>query len=99
VDTLAALPAPPESIAVAMEGAPDVDVAGVPAGDVRAQGNTIGVGRDLFGTHVVTVQVAGLLLLAAMVGAIAIARQRVPAEPVGPPPPQPGEIGKQVPPF
>ena len=51
--------------------------------------NTIEIGRAMFGSYVVVVQLAGLLLLIAMVGAIAIARKRVPIEETGPPPPPP----------
>jgi NADH-quinone oxidoreductase subunit J len=64
-----------------------------------AEGNTVDVGRRLFGKYVVVVQLAGLLLLVAMVGAIAISRKRIPADEGGPPPPAPGTIGREVPPF
>jgi NADH-quinone oxidoreductase subunit J len=80
----------------------DAPLVALPAGEVGntlAVGNTMAVGRAMFGDYVVVVQLAGLLLLVAMVGAIAVSRKRVPAERVGPQPPPPGEIGRTVPPF
>jgi len=68
----------------------------VPRPDV---GNTLTVGRSMFSDYVVVVQLAGLLLLVAMVGAIAVSRKQVPAEETGPAPPAPGVIGREVPPF
>ena len=62
-------------------------------------GNTIEVGRRMFGPFVVTVELAGVLLLVAMVGAVAMVRKHVPVEEVGPPPPPPGKIGREVPPY
>jgi NADH-quinone oxidoreductase subunit J len=64
-----------------------------------AEGNTRLVGERLFCKYVVVVQVGGLLLLIAMVGAIAMARKPVPAEDGSPPPPRPGDIGRRVRPF
>jgi NADH-quinone oxidoreductase subunit J len=42
--------------------------------------NTVAVGESLMTQYVVTLEVAGLLLLAALVGAVAISRKRVPSE-------------------
>ncbi|MCB9851253.1 MAG: NADH-quinone oxidoreductase subunit J [Phycisphaerales bacterium] len=77
------------------------DVMDVPLADtpVKDAGNTLSVGRTMFNQYVVVVQLAGLLLLVAMVGAIAVSRKRIPADEHGPPPPPPGEIGRTVPPF
>jgi NADH-quinone oxidoreductase subunit J len=41
------------------------------------QGNVASIGRELFTTHVLSVQLAGVLLLVGIVGAVAIARKRV----------------------
>ncbi len=70
-----------------------------PAQDREEASDTLRLGEQLFGKFVVTVELAGVLLLVAMVGAIAIARKQVPVEHVGPPPPPPGRIGREVPPF
>lgn len=43
-------------------------------------GNTQAIGTDLIERHVVAVQVAGVLLLIAMIGAIVIARKRIPPQ-------------------
>ncbi|HRX85182.1 MAG TPA: NADH-quinone oxidoreductase subunit J [Phycisphaerae bacterium] len=76
-------------------------MADVPVGSkpTREVGNTLAVGQSMFDDYVVVVQLAGLLLLVAMVGAIAVSRKQIPVEEVGPPPPAPGTIGRQVPPF
>jgi NADH-quinone oxidoreductase subunit J len=64
-------------------------------------GNTLALGRVLLTEtgFAIAVQVAGVLLMVAMVGAIAIARKRLPraGEEVEPLPP--GETGKRVKPF
>ncbi len=43
-------------------------------------GNTLSVGRELLTTYAVAVELAGVLLLVAMIGALAIARKRLPAD-------------------
>lgn len=48
------------------------------------EGNTRAVGRKLMSTYVVAIEVAGLLLLLAMVGALAIARKRIDPEDLTP---------------
>jgi hypothetical protein len=53
----------------------------------------------MFGKYVVAIELAGVLLLVAMVGAIAIAKKRIPVYESGPPAPPPGSIGRTVPPF
>ncbi len=65
----------------------------------QAEGNTAAVGRELLTTYVLTLEVAGLLLLVAMIGAIAIAKKRVPAEEIPAAEKPLGQIGKEVPPF
>lgn len=61
--------------------------------------NTTAVGRAMFGKYIVAIELAGVLLLVAMVGAIAIAKKRIPVQEIGPPAPAPGSIGRAVPPF
>ncbi|MFQ5491421.1 MAG: NADH-quinone oxidoreductase subunit J [Phycisphaerae bacterium] len=61
--------------------------------------NTRAVGRSMLSTYVITLEVAGLLLLVAMVGAIAIAKKRVPGEEDHADRPAPGSIGREVAPF
>ncbi|HEY3242814.1 MAG TPA: NADH-quinone oxidoreductase subunit J [Phycisphaerae bacterium] len=62
-------------------------------------GNTLDVGTTMMTRYIIVFEVAGLLLLVAMIGAIALARKRVPADEYFPPPPEPGVIGRQVAPF
>lgn len=71
---------------------------GTPAGP----GNVREIGRSLLTRYAVAVEVAGVLLLVAMVGAIWVARHPIPGrvgeapgEPVSPP----GQIGREAPPF
>ncbi len=64
-----------------------------------AEGNTLALGRVLLTDFAVSVELAGLLLTVAMVGAIALARKRIPQHDEGEPELAPGEIGKRVSPF
>lgn len=91
---------PPASPGIKYAAADRQDAA-APAGatDAADAGNTLAVGRMMFGDYMVVVQLGGLLLLVAMVGAIAVSRKQVPIEEVGPPPAPPGSIGRQAPPF
>ncbi len=67
--------------------------------ETLAGSNTAQVGFALLSQYVVALEIAGVLLLVAMVGAIAMAKKRVPCDvPVAPALP-PGQIGKEVPPF
>lgn len=63
-------------------------------------GNTLAVGGELLTRYAIPVELSGILLLVAMVGAIALARKPVPVE-AGATHEQPpaGEIGKHVKPF
>jgi NADH-quinone oxidoreductase subunit J len=63
--------------------------------------NTLALGRLLLteGGFPISVQLAGLLLTIAMIGAIAIARKRLPRAEHENEAPAPGEIGKRVKPF
>ena len=61
--------------------------------------NTLNVGRRMFSKYVVAIELAGILLLVAMIGAIAIARKRVPTERSGPLPSPIGQVGRRVPPY
>ncbi len=71
------------------------------SGDAASAGgeNTLELGRLLMIEYAVSVEVAGLLLLVAMIGAIAIARKRIPHADEGAAGPAPGEIGKRVEPY
>lgn len=65
----------------------------VPAGNTRA------IGAVVMTKHVVTLELAGLLLLISMVGAIAMSRKRLPVEgPVTPSKPL-GQVGREVEPY
>ena len=70
------------------------------AGDELLTGsNTAQVGFAMLSQYVVALEIAGVLLLVAMVGAIAMDRKRVPRDVPAAPVPPPGQIGKEVPPF
>ena len=67
--------------------------------DSLVGGNTPRVGMVLFSTYVVALEIAGLLLLVALIGAVALTRKRVPRDvPVGSAPPL-GQVGREAPPF
>lgn len=69
------------------------------AASEMAKQNTLAVGRMLMTDYAVSVELAGVLLMVAMIGAIAVARKRLPRggrDSAGLPP---GEIGKHVPPY
>jgi NADH-quinone oxidoreductase subunit J len=83
-------------------GEPSASESGAPvAAADAAPGNVREVGRLLLARYAVAVEVAGALLLVAMVGAIWVARRpmpgRVPAAPGVEK--SPGQIGREVPPF
>jgi NADH-quinone oxidoreductase subunit J len=63
------------------------------------EGNTSGVGAVLMTNHVVALEVAGLLLLISMIGAIAMSRKKLPTEGFLAPRKPVGQIGKEVEPF
>lgn len=66
----------------------------------ESKSNTALVGASVLTDHMLTMQVAGLLLLIAMIGAIAISRKRVPSEESGASAAVPlGQVGKTAPPF
>ncbi|MCP4247170.1 MAG: hypothetical protein GY778_08985 [bacterium] len=62
-------------------------------------GNTMAIGEAMLTRYVITLEIAGVLLLVAMIGAISIARKRIPAEETGGEETPLGQIGRQVPPF
>jgi len=75
------------------------DMASVVPATVPAGGNTMAVGRVLLLDFAVSVQVAGVLLMIAMIGAIALARKKLPLSEDLWESERPGEIGKRVKPF
>jgi len=66
---------------------------------VVADSNTLAIGQLVMTKYVVVLEVAGLLLLIAMVGAIALSRKKVPVESGYRPTEPVGEIGRKVEPF
>ncbi len=66
---------------------------------VVAVGNTLAMGRTLMTRYVVVLELAGILLLVSMVGAVAMARKKVPIENHGELHKPIGQIGKEVKPF
>lgn len=71
------------------------------ASESAAVGNTLGVGQVMLTRYAVSVELAGVLLLVAIVGAIALARKIVSPDPAARPPEgmAVGEIGRRVKPF
>jgi NADH-quinone oxidoreductase subunit J len=61
--------------------------------------NVAELGRTLLTRYVVAIEVAGVLLLVAMIGAVWVARRHVPGPPDRPPARPPGQIGREVRPF
>ncbi len=70
-----------------------VAVTGVGVGNIEL------VGRVMMGKYVVALEIAGLLLLVAMIGAIAVSRKRVPADGPGLEGLPLGQSGREAPPF
>lgn len=66
---------------------------------VRDEGNTFAIGAVVMTEYVVAFEVAGVLLLISMVGAITLSQKRVPPDPFRTPARPLGEIGKEVDPF
>ncbi len=71
------------------------------AGNDKAKpvGNTLLVAASIMTRYVVVLEIAGVLLLVSMVGAIALSRKRVPMEGYRPAVTPLGQIGKEVEPF
>ncbi len=65
----------------------------------RSSGNTLSLGRVLLTDFAVSVELAGVLLMVAMIGAIAIARKQLPRADHDVEDLPPGEIGRHVKPF
>jgi NADH-quinone oxidoreductase subunit J len=86
----------PVVAAVAAEAATGADPRG---SNPFADSNTASVGFALLTQYVVALEIAGVLLLVAMIGAIAMAKKRVPQDVPAAAPPPAGQIGKEVPPF
>lgn len=63
------------------------------------EGNTAAIGVALVTKYVIVLELSGVLLLVAMIGAIALARKCVPVEGYRPPPQPLGKVGKEVAPF
>lgn len=64
-----------------------------------ADSNTLAIGAAVMTKYVVVLELAGLLLLIAMVGAIALSRKRVPVDPAATARRPLGEVGRKVDPF
>ena len=74
--------------------ATDTQVATEPKGS-----NTTAIGALVMTRYVVSLEVAGVLLLISMVGAIALSRKKVPTEGFVPPAKPIGQIGREVEPY
>lgn len=92
------LPTPPShATRVADVTAADGDANGSPT--LLATGNTLAVGQVVMTKYVVALEIAGVLLLVSMVGAIAMSRKRVADDGWRGPPRPLGEVGKGAEPF
>lgn len=65
----------------------------------QLEGNTASIGAVIMSKYIVALEIAGVLLLVSMVGAIALSRKRVPADGYQPPRRPVGQVGKEVEPF
>lgn len=74
-------------------------VADVPLPGAAPRGNSLEIGTIVMTRHVVTLQLAGVLLLVSMVGAIAMSRRKVDSEGWMPPRAPLGQAGREVKPF
>ncbi len=63
------------------------------------EGNTADVAAALLTKYIVVLEIAGVLLLVSMVGAVALSRKKIPVEGHGLPTRPLGQIGKEVEPF
>ena len=100
VEALAELPAPTVATATTVSDNPAADEpAGLePETALAEPSNTLAVGQVVMTRFVVVLEIAGVLLLVAMVGAVALSRKHVPSsEPASPQ--ALGEVGKKVKPF
>jgi NADH-quinone oxidoreductase subunit J len=90
------LPAPASSEPATITTADASDAAAEPQ-----SGNTIAVGEAVMTRYVVALEIAGVLLLIAMIGAIALSRKPVPTERIADEAtPKPlGQVGREVEPF
>ncbi len=70
-----------------------------PESAIADEGNTFAIGAVLMTDYVVALEVAAVLLLISMVGAITLSQKRVPPDPFRTPARPLGEIGKEVGPF
>ncbi len=62
-------------------------------------GNTTAIGRAVMTRYIVAFEIAGVLLLVSMVGAIALAKKKLPTETVEEERTPIGQIGREVPPY
>jgi len=69
------------------------------APSTSAEGNTTAMGATIMTQYVVTLEVAGVLLLVALVGAMAVAKKQVPAEELPDPGKPLGQAGREATPF
>jgi len=63
------------------------------------ESHTVAIGAAVMTKYVVVLEIAGVLLLISMIGAIALSKKRVPSEAIRMPRAPLGEVGKEVEPF
>jgi NADH-quinone oxidoreductase subunit J len=88
--------------AVPMPSRIDAAVASSAAVAELPPGNTVAIGASILGPYIVPLEVAGVLLLVAMIGALAVARKKIPVDmtALSPDADRPlGQSGREAPPF
>ena len=82
-----------------MRLAADASVSDSTSAGTKVSGETLAVGWTIMTKYIVALELAGVLLLVSMVGAIAMSRRRVVPETARMPERPLGQIGKEVPPY
>ncbi len=90
------LPAP-VSTSTSPVAVPTADVEGAAAQPVDS--NTAAIGEAVMTRYVIVLEISGVLLLVAMVGAIALSRKNVPVERLAVPTKPIGHVGREVEPY
>jgi NADH-quinone oxidoreductase subunit J len=73
--------------------------ANAPRSDAPPIDNTQAIGESLIAQYLVGFELAGVLLLVAMIGAIALSRKRIPQVAHETPIKAPGQLGREAPPY
>ena len=75
------------------------DTRSMSSSEEASTGNTLAIGSVVMTRYIVVLELAGVLLLISMVGAVALAKKKTPSTAMVPAPRPVGQLGKEVPPF